>query len=198
MKQFLDKNPMIHFTSVLTLIAIICGILIGGINAWTSPIITANEEAATLVAYQEVLPQMVSYEALSVDQDANSILSKVVAYDAPKDDANKNIIGYIYKGYDTNGYGSMTIVVAVDTQGIIVGAKFLSLNQTLNLDTTRHNLSLYVGTDISDLSPNGDIVSGATYSKNTMVSILSDIADSFATINVSIDPFTTSKGAVSV
>ena len=92
----------------------------------------------------------------------------------------------------------MTIVVAIDTQGIIVGAKFLSLNQTLNLDTTRHNLSLYVGTDISDLTPNGDIVSGATYSKNTMVSILSDIASSYATINVSIDPFTTSKGAVSV
>ena len=79
MKKFLEKNPMIHFTSVLTLIAIICGILIGGINAWTSPIIIANEEAATLVAYQEVFPAMVSYEALSVDQDANSILSKVVA-----------------------------------------------------------------------------------------------------------------------
>lgn len=187
MKKFFEKYPLVHFTTVLTIIAIACGLLIGLVNMVTSPIIAENEKQATLTSYSEVMSGLDDFEELSIASDPSSIVSKVKAFDA-----SDAVIGYIYKGYMTNGYGDMTIVMGINPNGVIVGAQFLTLNQTLHLDYTRANLQLFVGTNIADLTPSGDLQSGATYSRTTMMAILSDFATSFedtAEPVVELDPY---------
>jgi hypothetical protein len=174
MKNLFSKYPMLHFTFVLTLIAIVCGIVIGSVNAWTKPIIEENERLATVESYQAVLDGLDDYEPLDIDGDGATITEKVEGYDA-----NDNTIGYIYKASKTNGYGDMTIVIAIAPDGEILGAEFLTLNQTLYLDRTRANLALFVGTNISALTPTGDLQGGASFSRTTMIEILTEIADSF-------------------
>jgi len=186
MKKLLGNVPMLHFTVVLTIIAVACGLVIGGVNAITAPIIAENERLATLASYEEVMPGLADFETLDMSTDASSIEDKVKATDSSGD-----VIGYIYKASGTNGYGDMTIVISIDPQGVIIGAQYLTLNQTLYLDRTRANLQLFVGTNISDLTPSGDLQGGATYSKTTTLNLLSDIADSFAVLPIEdvYDPY---------
>ncbi|QWB96049.1 hypothetical protein KHQ89_00940 [Mycoplasmatota bacterium] len=174
MKNLFSKYPMLHYTYVLTLIAIACGIFIGSINAWTEPIIEENERLATVESYQAVLNGLSDYTALSIDNDGDTISEKVEGFDA-----SGNLIGYIYKASKTNGYGDMTIVIAIAPDGEILGAEFLTLNQTLYLDRTRSNLALYIGTNITALAPDGDLQGGASFSRTTMIEILTEIATSF-------------------
>ena len=178
MKKFLENNPLIHFTTVLTIIAIACGLVIGLVNFVTAPIIEANEIAATTAAYQEVLPALSRYEDVKPSNAASTIIEFVAAYDE-----NDNLIGYIFKGSDTNGYGDMTVVLAIDVQGEIIGAQYLTLNQTLHLDRTRSNLELFIGTALVDVSPSGDLQGGATFSRDTTLGILTDMADAYESID---------------
>jgi len=94
-----------------------------------------------------------------------------------------DLVGYIFQAYATNGYGDMTIVFLVGSDGTILNATFQALNQTLNLDRTISNLELYIDTNISDMTPSGDLQSGATYSKNTMQQLIEDVASAFVTID---------------
>ena len=181
MKKFLEKNPLVHYTIVLTIVAIACGLLIGGINAWTNPIITENNYLRKVASYQAVLPDMDDFVALDTSDDPDNIQEKVEAKDA-----EGNVIGYIININQTNGYGNMQIVMAIGADGTIISADFLQLNQTLNLDNTRYNLQLYVGTNINSLS-NMDYLSGATRSLETLIAMMSDIQSAFSTIDIELD-----------
>ena len=70
----------------------------------------------------------------------------------------------------------MRIVISVNNSGTILGAEFIEINQTLNVNGTKTNLSRYVGASIYDLEPNGDLISGATYSLTTVQVMLADVA----------------------
>ena len=180
MKNFLEKNPLVHYTIVLTIVAIACGLLIGGINAWTNPIIEDNNYQRKVAAYQSVLPDLADdgLTVLDIANDPDNIEEKVEA----KDDEG-NVIGYIININQTNGYGNMQIVMAIASDGTIISAEFLQLNQTLNLDNTRANLAMYVGTNINTLQ-NLDFLSGATRSLETLTAMMSDIQSAFSTIDI--------------
>ena len=182
MKNFFAK-PMVHYTLVLTIVAIVCGLMIGGMNALTAPIIRENNLKARVAAYENVLPAIDSFEDVDlVDLDPSSVQSKVIAKNA-----TNQVIGYIYEVYGTNKYGYMRIVVSVDQEGMILGAQFTEINQTYQVEGTRSNLQAYVGVNVSDLVPKGDIVTGATGSLNTLKSLLSDIALAHANTVVAPD-----------
>lgn len=172
MKRFFEKNPLIHYTTVLTLVAIVCGLMIGGVNAVTAPIIEDNIIRAKVEAYERVLPSIVTYEELPLlENDPSTIQSKVLA----KDGSGANI-GYIYEVFGTNKFGFMRIVVSVNNSGVILGADFVEINQTYQVEGTRSNLQSYVGSSVSELAPVGDIISGATGSLNTLKALLTDVA----------------------
>ncbi|PKK96909.1 MAG: hypothetical protein CVV58_03950 [Tenericutes bacterium HGW-Tenericutes-3] len=170
MKKLFEK-PLIHYTFVLTIVSIVCGLAIGGVNFITAPIIDDNIAEAKLEAFNLVLPGLGDFEEVSVDGDPATIVSKVIGKNA-----EGQTIGYIYEAYATNKFGYMRIVISVDASGVIIGADFVEINQTLNVAGTKNNLALYVGTSIYDLEPNGDLSSGATYSLNTVKAILNDVA----------------------
>lgn len=171
MKKLFEK-PIFHYTFVLTMVAIVCGLMIGGVNAITAPIIDENIRKAQAAAYSRVLEGLNDYEILELlAEDPSTITGKVKGFDA-----EENVIGFIYTAYATNKFGYMRLVVSVGTNGVILGADFIEINQTYLVDGTRTNLSRYVGSEINELLPQGDLVSGATGSLDTVLRLLNDIA----------------------
>ena len=185
MKEFL-KKPLVHYTMVLTIVAIICGALIGSVNAITAPVIEKNRIEAQNKAYQEVLPAGADFVEIEIEN-----LPKTITTIVEGKDAQGKVVGYVYILSGTNQHGSMTIALSLDEKGKILGAQFVAIEQTLNVEGTRNNLSKFVGTKISDLKPEGDLVSGVTNSLNTVKELLSQVAAVHREVaNVPLDPYT--------
>jgi hypothetical protein len=170
MKKLFEK-PSFQYTFVLAIVAIVCGLAIGLVNYATEGRIAQNIIDNKLEAYSLVLPGFDKYDEVDVDGDPASVISKVIGKDV-----DGLIIGYIYEVYATNKFGYMRIVISVNNSGTILGAEFIEINQTLNVNGTKTNLSRYVGASIYDLEPNGDLISGATYSLTTVQVMLADVA----------------------
>ena len=192
MKKLFEKNPLFHYTFVLAIISIACGVVIGGVNAITAPIIADNLLRAKVEAYQEVLPSIDTFDEVEVTDDYPTSVQSI----AKGLSSGNETLGYIYEVYGTNSYGKMTIVMSVGLDGKIIGAQFLTIEQTLNVPGTRTNLSLYVGSNISDLTPSGDLISGATGSLSTMQGLLADVATAHALTGgeVIVDPLDEAYG----
>lgn len=190
MKKLFEK-PMFHYTFVLTVVAIVCGLMIGGMNAITNPIIQRNLEEAERKAYQEVLPEGQNFEVLNL---VEGIPASVTGAVLGKDNSS-NVVGYIYTANGSNQHGSISIVVSVDASGKILGASILSINQTKGIDDTRNNLQSFVGTQIGSTNPIGDIVSGVTNSLNTVKGLLVDISVAHGLLaDLPADPYTVVYG----
>lgn len=172
MRKLFEKKPMVYYTFVLAVVSIACGVVIGGVNYFTAPVIEQNLLDAKIEAFETVLEDIDSFDEINLTDDyPSSIQSINIGYDA-----SSNVLGYIYEAYNTNKFGDMTIVVSVGLDGKVLGATFVAIEQSLNVPDTRTNLSLYVGSDIATLAPSGDLISGATYSLATLNEMLNDIA----------------------
>jgi hypothetical protein len=178
MKKFFEKD-IVRFTFVLTVVSLACGLLIGAVNYITAPVIENNLLRAKLDAYESVLPGIESFTELDTEGDPGTIVDKIEGKD--RDD---NVLGYIFVAEGTNKFGSMTIVLSVDAEGTILGATFSAIEQTYQVDDTRNNLALFVGTALADLTPAGDITTGATGSLNTVMDLLSDIASAYGNLDI--------------
>lgn len=189
MKEFF-KKPLIHYTVVLTIVAIVCGLLIGGVNAITAPVIERNRIEAQNRAYQEVLPAGKDFVEVEIEN-----LPKTITTIVEGKDAQGKVVGYVYILSGTNQHGSMTIALSLDEKGKILGAQFVAIEQTLNVEGTRTNLSRFVGTQITDLKPSGDLVSGVTNSYVTVKELLADAAVVHADVaDIPLDPYVTIFG----
>ena len=184
MKTFFSK-PIVHYTLVLTIVAIVCGLMIGGMNALTAPIIKANILKARVAAYEKVLPAIDSFEDVElVANDPSSVQSKVIAKNA-----TNQIIGYIYEVYGTNKYGYMRVVISISPTGTILGAQFTEINQTMAVPRTVEYLQSFVGKSIADITPDGDLSAGAT-SRNTLFNLLGHVGIAHEnTVVAPDDPF---------
>ena len=192
MKKLFEK-PMFHYTFVLTMVALVCGLMIGGMNAITAPIIKRNLEEAERKAYQEVLPQGQQFEAIDL-KDVTGVPATVTGEVVGKD-ASNNVVGYIYTANGSNQHGSITIVISVDANGKILGASILSINQTKGIEDTKNNLQSFVGVQIGSTTPAGDIVSGVTNSLNTVKGLLVDISTAHGLLaDAPADPYVLAFG----
>lgn len=181
----LFENPIFHYSFVLTMVAFACGLVIGGVNSITDPIITENRIRAQVEAYEDVLPGIVNFTELDVSEDSKTILSKVEGRNQ-----NGDVIGYIYVAYSTNKYGYMRIITSISLDGTVLGAKFLEINQSLDVNSTRINLSLYEGLNITEAAPVGDMISGVTGSKNTLIDLMYDVRVAHEKLDIAPqDPF---------
>ena len=191
MKAFFEKNPLIHYTTVLSIVAIVCGLMIGGMNAITAPIIQRNLEEKERAAYQEVLPEGQTFNQLELIDGVPSSVSGAVE----GKNASGAIVGYIYTASGLNQHGSISLVISVSAEGDIIGASILAIDQTKGIDDTRSNLATFVGSSILGATPQGDLISGVTNSLNTVRSLLNDIAAAHALLaDVPSDPYVASFG----
>lgn len=168
MKKLFAEKPLVHYTVVLTIVAIVCGLVIGGVNAITAPIIEQNIIEQREAAYREVFPDAVGFNELEIlPEDPDAIINKVEALDA-----DNQVIGYIYEAEGSNKYGTMRIVAAINFGGTVEKAKFTIVEQTYK-PRTEAVLQEYVGKQID-----ADFRSGATivFTTATIQEIMNNIA----------------------
>lgn len=175
-KKLFEKQ-IVHHSFVLAMVALACGLVIGGVNAFTSPIIDKNKAAARAAAFESVLPGIETFDNMDIDGMPLSIQKVVIGYDS-----NGDALGYIYEAYQTNKFGHLRIVVSIDNEGNIIGAQFLELTQTFLLNVTEENLQKHVGTQINDMISDDDFITGATVSLDTLQELMQDIADAHQNI----------------
>lgn len=169
-KKLFEKQ-IVHHSFVLAMVALACGLVIGGVNHFTSSIIEKNLDKAKTLAFESVMQGLDSFEIVEIEGLPISIQEVVRGYDE-----NEDALGYIYEVFKTNKFGHLRIVVSIDENGTILGAQFLELKQTINLTATESNLDKFIGTQIKDLEPKGDLISGVTVSSQTLLELLADIA----------------------
>lgn len=168
MKKLFAEKPLLHYTFVLTVVAIVCGLVIGGVNAFTAPIIEQNIIEARQSAYRAVFPTAFSFNELEIlPNDPTAILNKVEALDE-----NDEVIGYIYEAEGQNKYGTMRVVAALDFNGKIESAQFTIVEQTFK-PKTEAALQEYVGKQIDS-----DFMSGSSIkiTTSTLQEIMNNIA----------------------
>ncbi len=153
---------------VLSIIALVVSAALAVTNSFTAPVIEANEKAATLVAYVEVLPSVSDATELeTVDYTGDLIDGVVMAPDGS--------IGVkaLVTGYDG---GVITIIVGFGTDGTVTGIWADALTQTQGFGTKVAEdsyLNTFLGLDGTQTAVAGengvDLIAGVTVSSEAFI-----------------------------
>ena len=159
---------------VLSVIALVVSFLLALVNSFTAPIIDANQKAATLAAYVDVMPTV---------SDAKT-LEEVTGY------TTENVTGVVKaedgsiaikaeeKGFDG---GILTVIMGYDTNGTVTGIWVDASNQTKGIGSNVANddfLAQFNGMDGTQNIAIGqggfDAYSGATISSKALFAAIND------------------------
>ena len=131
---------------VLTLITVVAGGALAGVNMMTSERIAENNLAKALEAYESVVPTADTFE---YDDDvtaqieemkeagyyAEGAYGKAYINEAVKAvDASGNVVGYAINCSSMEGYdGEIALSVGFDTEGTVIGISFTTLTETAGM-----------------------------------------------------------------
>lgn len=130
------------------------------------PVKESNENKIALKKYEEVILDLDSVLKSTVESDI--IVDKFKGFNK-----NKEHIAYLYEATSSNSYGSITIILAVNLNGKVIGMKALDVNQTLHVDLIIDKINNY--RDNVDGVVDG--LTGVTYAKDTINDILKEISE---------------------
>jgi len=121
-------REIVKFSSTLSLIALIAGLLLGGVYLLVSPRIEAQKQQAIELALKEVLPLSPGGFFEIVEEDG-----RLLYWCAYTDSAKTAVAGYVFKA-EAKGYSSVIeTIVGVRPDFRISGLKILSQNETPGL-----------------------------------------------------------------
>lgn len=127
------KN-IIKDTSVLFLITLVAGLLLGGIYEITKEPIERQKELKTIQAYQEVFEDAVSFEALELAMPEEQNWSDTINSTNKAMDGNGNLLGYVINITTHEGYnGDIQFTMGIRMDGTINGISLLSIAETPGL-----------------------------------------------------------------
>lgn len=150
---------------VLMLVGVCSGLLIFLAYSFTAPIIEDNKNDNEKSTIEEIYPDIDNFNKEDIDN--TYIVEVTYVYDK-----DSNLLGYVYKGSDTNNYGDMTIFVAIGTDNIIDGVEIVSTGNTSTfVNKIGSNVDAFVGLDVS-ASIEADTGTGATYSYTSIYNIV--------------------------
>lgn len=160
---------MVFIISVL--VVVLSGVLL-------SPVIQKKEKQLIIKEAQLIYNQTTDVKIYDLKKDPQSILSKALALN------NEDKLGFIFKAKKDNEFGTIEVLVAINTDHKINEVKILILDQTQYQTETQQAALDYKGLDITKLT---DANSGATsVSINTLDQLIEDI--SLAHSNIEIEP----------
>ena len=141
------KNEMIKNTVIITVIALVCGVLLGAVHEVTAGPIAAEKQRALEEAYKAVMTDAASFEKAPdyTPETARQILD--AATDADNDysndsvdalmiakDGSGNVLGYVMDITAGGGYGgNIKFSVGLDTSGNIKGISITEIGETPGL-----------------------------------------------------------------
>ncbi|MGX8698462.1 MAG: FMN-binding protein, partial [bacterium] len=130
---------------VLTVVAILSGLALGGVNFLTKDAIEAQQLAANAAAYQAVLP---AAERFSLSDSAESFVKEYgkqvygtgsygrvyIGEGVEGYDAAGNLTGYAVSVTTADGFdGNIVLTVGVASDGTVNGISFTELNETAGM-----------------------------------------------------------------
>ncbi|MBQ9504037.1 MAG: FMN-binding protein [Lachnospiraceae bacterium] len=141
------KNEMTKNTLIITVIALVCGVLLGLVHEVTAGPIAAEKQRALEAAYMAVMAEAVSFEEAPdyTAESARQILDQ--SSDANNDytndsidalmiakDGSGNVLGYVMDVTAGGGYGgNIKFSMGVDPQGNIQGISITEIAETPGL-----------------------------------------------------------------
>ena len=146
---------------VLVVIGIISGLSIWGANELTYQDILDNRQAREEGYYKEIFDLDQSVEIMPVVTELDNGLVEVEITDK----STNEVVGYIYKGEETNAYGDIVILVGIDTDGVINAAVISSSTNTPTYvkNVRDDNLPNLMNQDIDSLVFDGTTSASYTY-----------------------------------
>ncbi|NCB28595.1 MAG: RnfABCDGE type electron transport complex subunit G [Clostridia bacterium] len=119
---------------VLGLITLICALLLGVVNQITAPKIEANQKATLDAAMAEIIPDA-KFEAVDVSDDYKNPADKnaaaiTQAFKATKDGQDA---GYCVEVMPKGFGGALTLIVGINSDGTVAGAKVTAHAETPGL-----------------------------------------------------------------
>ena len=152
---------------VLTLSSLVASLLLAVVNSFTSPIIEANQKAATLAAYVEVLPTV--SDAVELEEVTDYTTAGVTGVVRAPD-------GSIAVQASETGYngGAVNVIIGFDTAGAMTGIHVDASSQTSGIGTnvaTPDYLAQFDGltAEANIVKRQGDeAVTGANYSPDAL------------------------------
>lgn len=179
------KNYL-KIASVLSLIALVCALIIASVYLLTQPMIKANQINAELETRQAIFPAYDLEKSVELEVDDPAILSKILA----KDSDGKEL-GYLYTVSQTNSYGNITLMVAMDNNGNVLQVEILRNEQSFGSTVAQHvkenypsskDNVIYIGIKPEEVTPVGalseadvdniDTSCGATYGANSVKELI--------------------------
>ncbi len=126
------KESMGMLALVLFLITFITALLLGVVNQVTSPLIAKNNENTRAAAMAEIIPgaEFVEADPSEVLSDDKNVPSIQNIYVAQKDGED---VGYCMEVLPSGFGGTLTVVVGINSDGTVAGAKVTKHSETPGL-----------------------------------------------------------------
>ena len=126
------KESMGMLALMLFLITFITALLLGFVNQVTAPQIAKNNEATRAAAMAEIIPDAEFVEAEPSEVPAPDKETPAIQniYEAQKDGET---VGYCMEVLPSGFGGTLTVVVGINTDGTVAGAKVTSHSETPGL-----------------------------------------------------------------
>lgn len=160
---------------VLFVIATVAGLLIFLTNELTYDGIVANQLAREQAFYKEMFELDENMDITTLTVELDGVLAEELAIYDDQD----TLLGYVYKGEDTNNYGDITVLIGVRTDGTIVQVIIAATTNTptfvKKIETTY--LAPFVDQDTSDVTY--DERTGASYTYGSVQALVEAAAEYF-------------------
>jgi electron transport complex protein RnfG len=158
-----EKNSPVRYALTLGVICLVASGLLGTVHALTQPKIESQKKSQEEASLKEVFPVAESFEA--VREGAETVFYKAF-------DSQKKMLGVVFKA-SRRGYSSDIVTLAgMDNQGVLVGIKVLSQNETPGLGSQAAEptfLSQFSGKKVDALGTGVDAISGATITSKAII-----------------------------
>lgn len=182
-----DKKGMIKDASILLLITVVAGLILGFVYQITKEPIAAAEEKAAKAAYQEVFPEAAGFSdklELAVPEGESTWEQNYAGVDLDNvlmaTDAEGVCLGYVLTMTSQEGYGGdITFTMGIQNDGTLNGISLLSISETAGLGMKAGTVLVpqFAGKQVSQftytktgstMDSQIDAISGATITTNAV------------------------------
>ncbi len=182
-----DKKGMIKDASILLLITVVAGLILGFVYQITKEPIAAAEEKAAKAAYQEVFPDAAGFSdklELAVPEGESTWEQNYAGVDLDNvlmaTDAEGVCLGYVLTMTSHEGYGGdITFTMGIQNDGTLNGISLLSISETAGLGMKAGTVLVpqFAGKQVSQftytktgstMDSQIDAISGATITTNAV------------------------------
>lgn len=182
-----DKKGMIKDASILLLITVVAGLILGFVYQITKEPIAAAEEKAAKAAYQEVFPEAAGFSdklELAVPEGDSTWEQNYAGVDLDNvlwaTDAEGVCLGYVLTMTSHEGYGGdITFTMGIQNDGTLNGISLLSISETAGLGMKAGTVLVpqFAGKQVSQftytktgstMDSQIDAISGATITTNAV------------------------------